>query len=36
MFDEANSAISGADFAAAVVNEIENATHHRAHIGVAY
>jgi putative NADH-flavin reductase len=34
--DEGNSAISGEDFAAAIVDEIENATHHRAHIGVAY
>ncbi|MVA76237.1 NAD(P)H-binding protein [Auraticoccus sp. F435] len=33
---EGGSRISGADFAAAVVDEIENPTHHREHIGVAY
>lgn len=30
------SAISGTDFAAAVVDEIERSAHHRAHIGIAY
>jgi putative NADH-flavin reductase len=30
------SAVSGADFAIAMVDEIEKAAHHRAHIGVAY
>jgi len=30
------SAISGADFALAVVDEIESPSHRRAHIGVAY
>jgi putative NADH-flavin reductase len=30
------SAVSGADFATAVVDEIEKPTHHRAHIGIAY
>jgi putative NADH-flavin reductase len=34
--DNGGSNISGADFAAAVVDEIDNPTHHRAHIGVAY
>jgi uncharacterized protein len=37
LFDaEGASAISGADFATAVVDEIDQPTHHRAHIGVAY
>ncbi len=37
LFDEqGESAISGADFAAAVVDEIDHPAHHRAHIGVAY
>ncbi len=37
LFDaEGGSNISGADFAVAVVNEIENAAHHREQIGVAY
>ena len=37
LFDEdGGSAISGADFAVAVVDEIETARHHREHIGVAY
>ena len=30
------SAISGADFALAIVDEIENRVHRRAHFGVAY
>jgi len=30
------SSISGADFATAVVDEIDNASHHRAHVGVAH
>lgn len=30
------STISGADFAIAVVDEIEGSAHHRAHIGIAY
>jgi putative NADH-flavin reductase len=34
--DEGGSVISGEDFAIAVVDEIENASHHREHIGVAY
>jgi uncharacterized protein len=34
--DEGGSNISGSDFALAVVDEIEAAHHHRAHIGVAY
>lgn len=34
--DEGASTISGADFALAIVDEIEAAHHHRAHIGVAY
>lgn len=34
--DGGTSAISGADFALAVVDEIERPRHHRAHIGVAY
>lgn len=37
LFDaEGNSSISGTDFAKAVVDEIEQPVHHRAHIGVAY
>jgi putative NADH-flavin reductase len=37
LFDDAGeSNISGADFALAIVDEIENQTHHREHIGVAY
>lgn len=37
LFDEAGgSAISGADFAFAIVDEIDTPQHHRAHIGVAY
>jgi putative NADH-flavin reductase len=36
LLDEANSSsISGADFALAIVDEVENPRHHRAHIGVA-
>jgi putative NADH-flavin reductase len=34
--DQGGSVISGEDFAIAVVDEIENASHHREHIGVAY
>jgi len=34
--EQGGSNISGADFALAVVDEIDNPTHHRAHIGVAY
>lgn len=34
--DNGNSAISGADFASAIVDEIETPTHHRRHINVAY
>lgn len=34
--DEGVSAVSGADFAAAVVDEIEQQAHRREHIGVAY
>lgn len=35
LFDsEGASAVSGADFALAVVDEIERAAHHRAHIGI--
>jgi len=34
--DEGNSDISGADFALAIVDEIENPRHHREHISVAY
>jgi putative NADH-flavin reductase len=35
LFDaEGNSAVSGADFALAVVDEIERPAHHRAHIGI--
>jgi putative NADH-flavin reductase len=33
---EGGSNISGADFARAIVEEIENPAHHREHIGVAY
>ena len=37
LFDaEGESSISGADFATAVVDEIEKPAHHRAHIGIAY
>jgi uncharacterized protein len=37
LFDaDGTSSISGADFATAVVDEIEGSVHHRAHIGVAY
>ncbi len=37
LFDaEGGSNISGADFASAVVDEIDNPSHHREHIGVAY
>jgi putative NADH-flavin reductase len=37
LFDEHGaSEISGADFATAVLDEIERPAHHRAHIGVAY
>ncbi len=37
MFDgEGGSNISGADFASAVVDQIDRPVHHRAHIGVAY
>jgi len=37
LFDgEGGSTISGADFALAVVDEIETPAHHREHIGVAY
>lgn len=37
LFDQAGgSNISGADFALAVVDEIDEPKHHRAHIGVAY
>jgi uncharacterized protein len=37
LFDaEGASAISGADFATAVVDEIDEPAHHRAHIGIAY
>ncbi|GAA2523504.1 NAD(P)-dependent oxidoreductase [Winogradskya humida] len=36
-FDEAGkSAVSGADFAKAVVDEVQNPKHHRAHFSVAY
>jgi len=35
LFDEeGGSTVSGADFAAAIVDEIETPAHHRAHIGV--
>ena len=37
LFDaDGASTISGADFAIAVVDEIERSVHHRAHIGIAY
>lgn len=37
LFDaEGGSSISGADFASAIVDEIDRPAHHRAHIGVAY
>lgn len=37
LFDEAGgSTISGADFAVAIVDEIDNPRHSRAHVGVAY
>lgn len=37
LFDEAGeSVISGADFALAVVDEIDTPAHHRAHIGIAH
>ena len=37
LFDEDGaSAISGADFGLAVVDEIDTPAHHRAHVGVAY
>jgi hypothetical protein len=37
LFDaEGGSSISGADFALAVVDEIETPVHHREHISVAY
>lgn len=37
LFDEAGgSKISGADFALAIVDEIDNPAHHREHISVAY
>jgi putative NADH-flavin reductase len=37
LFDaDGGSNIGGADFALAIVEEIEKAAHHRAHIGVAY
>ncbi len=37
LFDaDGGSNISGADFAAAILDEIERPAHHRAHIGVAY
>jgi putative NADH-flavin reductase len=37
LFDaDGESSISGADFASAVVDEIDNPAHHRAHIGIAY
>lgn len=37
LFDaEGASSISGEDFAAAVVDEIDTPAHHRAHIGIAY
>lgn len=34
--DEGVSSISGADFAVAVVDEIEKPAHHREHVGIAY
>jgi putative NADH-flavin reductase len=33
---EGGSSISGPDFAVAIVDEIDNAAHHREHIGIAY
>jgi putative NADH-flavin reductase len=37
LFDEeGSSSVSGTDFAAAVVDEIDGDVHHRAHIGIAY
>ena len=37
LFDaKGGSSISGADFATAIVDEIDRPAHHRAHIGVAY
>lgn len=37
LFDaQGASSISGADFALAIVDEIERPAHHRAHIGIAY
>jgi putative NADH-flavin reductase len=37
LFDEhGESAISGADFALAVVDQIESPAHHRSHVSVAY
>jgi putative NADH-flavin reductase len=37
LFDaEGESNISGADFALAIVDEIDDPHHHRQHIGVAY
>ena len=37
LFDDAGaSAISGADYAKAVIDEVENPTHHRRHFSVAY
>ncbi len=37
LFDQhGESVISGADFAVAVVDEIDHPTHHRTHIGIAY
>ena len=37
LFDaEGGSNISGADFASAIVDEIETPVHHREHLGVAY
>ena len=37
LFDaDGGSSVSGADFALAVVDEIEKPAHHRAHIGIAY
>jgi uncharacterized protein len=37
LFDkDGESTISGADFALAVVDEIENPAHHQTHIGIAY
>ena len=34
--DDGNSAISGADFATAFIDEVETPTHHRAQLGFAY